>query len=143
MRLLFVLILLFSSWLAAAQVQSVRVLGLQSSSEASVVYYRDLLQLVLDRTATEFGAARLELVPPPPLGDYRYLLMKRDFIDVHHFGTSPELERDLLPVRVPLLAGGLGWRGFVIRKVDRLAFSPNQRFCRVKAADSLSGRIMA
>ncbi|MDZ7867863.1 MAG: transporter substrate-binding domain-containing protein [Rheinheimera sp.] len=141
MRFLSVLILLCSLWLGAAPAQSVRILGLQSSSEASVVYYRDLLQLVLDRTAAEYGAARLELEPPPPLGDYRYLLMKQDFIDVHHFGTSPELERDLLPVRVPLLAGGLGWRGFIIRKVDRLAFGQISDFAELKRLMACQGQL--
>jgi len=141
MRFLSVLILLCSPLLVAAQVQTIRILGLQSSAEASVVYYRDLLQLVLDSTAAEYGAAKLELVPPPPLGDYRYLLMKRDFIDVHHFGTSPELERDLLPVRVPLLAGGLGWRGFVIRKVDRLAFAQISDFAELRRLTACQGEL--
>ncbi|ALZ75234.1 hypothetical protein [Rheinheimera sp. F8] len=141
MRFLCALILLCSPLLAAAPVQTLRILGLQSNAEASVVYYRELLQLVLDRTAAEYGAARLELVPPPPLGDYRYLLMKQDFIDVHHFGTSPELERDLLPVRVPLLGGGLGWRGFVIRKVDRLAFAQISEFTELKRLTACQGEL--
>ena len=141
MRLLCVLMLLCSPMLVAAPTATIRILGLQSSSEASVVYYRDLLQLVLERTAAEYGVAKLELVAPPPLGDYRYLLMKENFIDVHHFGTSPELERDLLAVRVPLLAGGLGWRGFVIRKADRLAFSQISEFAELKRLIACQGEL--
>ena len=62
MRLLCVLMLLCSPMLVAAPTATIRILGLQSSSEASVVYYRDLLQLVLERTAAYFGVAKLELV---------------------------------------------------------------------------------
>jgi len=136
--------LLCCPWLADAAdaaVVKIRVLGLQSVAEASVSYYRDLLVQVLQRTEAEYGPAELEQLEPPVLGDYRYLLMKQDFIDVHHFGTSPELERDLLPIRVPLLAGGLGWRGFVIRKADRLAFAQLRSFTELKRLTACQGAL--
>jgi hypothetical protein len=138
------LLLSCSLWCLAAmaeQPQPIRILGLQSPGETSVNYYHDLLQLVLNRTKAEYGAARIELLQPPPLGDYRYLLMKHNFIDVHHFGTSPELERDLLPVRVPLLAGGLGWRGFIIRKTDRQAFRQIRQLSELKRLTACQGEL--
>ncbi len=125
----------------AADTQQVRVLGLQSPGEASVSYYHELLQLVLNRTKAEYGPAQLVQLQPPALGDYRYLLMKQNFIDVHHFGTSPEMERDLLPIRVPLLAGGLGWRGFIIRKSDRLAFSQIRHFSELARLTACQGEL--
>lgn len=144
MRLLTGLFLCCCTWCFAAlaeQPQQVRVLGLQSPGEASVSYYQDLLQLVLNRTKAEYGAARVELLQPPPLGDYRYLLMKQNFIDVHHFGTSPEMERDLLPIRVPLLGGGLGWRGFIIRKTDRQAFRQIRQLSELKHLTACQGEL--
>lgn len=125
----------------AEQPQHIRVLGLQSPGETSVRYYQDLLQLVLNRTKAEYGAARVEPLQPPALGDYRYLLMKQNYIDVHHFGTSPELERDLLPIRVPLLGGGLGWRGFIIRKTDRQAFSQIRQLGELKRLTACQGEL--
>lgn len=125
----------------AEQPEHIRVLGLQSPGEASVSYYQDLLQLVLNRTKADYGAARIELLQPPPLGDYRYLLMKQNFIDVHHFGTSPELEQDLLPIRVPLLGGGLGWRGFIIRKADRQAFRQIRQLSELKRLTACQGEL--
>lgn len=125
----------------AAEHQHIRVLGLQSPGEASVSYYHELLQLVLNRTKAEYGPAQLKQLQPPALGDYRYLLMKQNFIDVHHFGTSLEMERDLLPVRVPLLAGGLGWRGFIIRKADRVAFSQIRHFNELKRLTACQGEL--
>ncbi len=144
MRLLTGLLLCCSTWCFVAlaeQPQHIRVLGLQSPGEASVGYYQDLLQLVLNRTKAEYGAARFELLQPPPLGDYRYLLMKQNFIDVHHFGTSPELERDLQPIRVPLLGGGLGWRGFIIRKTDRQAFRQIRQLSELKRLTACQGEL--
>lgn len=144
MRLLTGLLLCCSCWCQIAQAeqpQLIRVLGLQSPGEASVSYYQDLLQLVLNRTKAEYGAARVQQLQPPPLGDYRYLLMKQNFIDVHHFGTSPELERDLLPIRVPLLGGGLGWRGFIIRKTDRHAFRQISQLSELKRLTACQGEL--
>lgn len=144
MRLLTGLFLCCSTWCFAAlaeQPQPIRILGLQSPGEASVGYYQDLLQLVLNRTKADYGAARIELLQPPVLGDYRYLLMKQNFIDVHHFGTSPELERDLLPIRVPLLGGGLGWRGFIIRKTDRQAFRQIRQLSELKRLTACQGEL--
>lgn len=136
-------LLIFCCWLSQTALanQPIRVLGLQSPGEASVGYYQDLLQLVLNRTKGEYGAARIDLLQPPALGDFRYLLMKQNFIDLHHFGTSPELERDLLPIRVPLLAGGLGWRGFIIRKSDKVAISQIRHFNELKRLTACQGEL--
>ncbi|WP_031570856.1 hypothetical protein [Rheinheimera texasensis] len=144
MRLLTGLLLCFGVWsfnVLSEQPQHIRVLGLQSPGEASVSYYQDLLQLVLNRTKADYGAARVQLLQPPPLGDYRYLLMKQNFIDVHHFGTSSELEQDLFPIRVPLLGGGLGWRGFIIRKTDRQAFSQIRLLSELKRLTACQGEL--
>jgi ABC-type amino acid transport substrate-binding protein len=117
--------LIFSSGLAKAteQVQYIHTLGQQSVQEASHAYYQDLLALVLKNTKTEFGKAEIRELPPPAQGDMHYLLMKGNVIDLHRFGTDLKAEQDLLPIRVPLLAGGLGWRGLMIRKTDAMAFS--------------------
>lgn len=139
--LLFCCLLLLCFGAEAAALQQIRILGVQSQGEASVSYYHDLLQRVLDDTQTEFGPARIQVIPPPPLGDYRYLLMRQDLIDVHHFGTSIELEQDLQPVRVPLLAGLLGWRGFVIRKADRMAFGQIESFAELKRLRACQGAL--
>jgi len=108
---------------AADQVQYIRTLGQQSVQEASHAYYQDLLALVLKNTEAEFGKAEIRELKPPAQGHIYYLLMKGNFIDLHRFGTDLKIEQDLLAIRVPLLAGGLGWRGLMIRKADAVAFS--------------------
>jgi len=123
LTLLVLLVGLAGPSVGAEQVQVIKTLGQQSVQEASHAYYQDLLALVLKNTEAEFGKAEIHELPPPAQGDMQYLLMKGDYIDLHRFGTDLKIEQDLLPIRVPLLAGGLGWRGLMIRKADAMAFS--------------------
>lgn len=135
--------LLFScgSVQATEQVQYIHTLGQQSVQEASHAYYQDLLALVLKNTEAEFGKAEIRELPPPAQGDMHYLLMKGNFIDLHRFGTDLKVEQDLLPIRVPLLAGGLGWRGLMIRKTDAMAFGQIDSLSQLKNLTACQGHI--
>lgn len=126
---------------AAAPVHYIHTLGQQSVQEASHAYYQDLLALVLKNTEAEFGKAEIRELPPPSQGDMHYLLMKGDFIDLHRFGTDLKVEQDLLPIRVPLLAGGLGWRGLMIRKSDAMAFSQLNNISQLKNLTACQGHL--
>lgn len=117
----------------------IRTLGQQSIQEASHAYYQDLLQLVLKQTEAEFGPAKVQELMPPRHGDMFYMLQKGDFIDLHRFGTDLELEKKLLPIRVPLLGGGLGWRGMMIRKIDHAAFLQLDNFSQLKHLTACQG----
>ena len=119
--------------------QIIRTLGQQSVQEASHAYYQDLLTLVLQQTEAEFGKASVQELPPPLQGDMHILLMKGDFIDLHRFGTDVQVEKDLRPIRVPLLGGGLGWRGLLIRKADQLAFSQLDSLSQLKNLTACQG----
>jgi hypothetical protein len=130
---------LTSQAVAADQVQYIHTLGPQSVQEASHAYYQDLLALVLKNTEAEFGKAAILELPPPAQGDMHYLLMKGDVIDLHRFGTDLKAEQDLLPIRVPLLAGGLGWRGLMIRKADAAAFSQLDSLSQLKNLTACQG----
>lgn len=127
--------------LAVNQVQTIHTLGQQSVQEASHAYYQDLLALVLKNTEAEFGKAEVRELAPPLQGDMHYLLMKGEFIDLHRFGTDLKVEQDLLPIRVPLLAGGLGWRGLMIRKTDAMAFSQLDSLAQLKNLTACQGHI--
>lgn len=135
--------LIFSSGVvnATQPVQYIHTLGQQSVQEASHAYYQDLLALVLKNTEVEFGKAEIRELPPPLQGDMHYLLMKGDVIDLHRFGTDLKVEQDLLPIRVPLLAGGLGWRGLMIRKTDAMAFSQIDSLSQLKNLTACQGHI--
>lgn len=125
----------------SSQAQTViRTLGQQSIQEASHAYYQDLLLLALKQTETEFGPARVQELMPPRHGNMFYMLHKGDFIDLHRFGTDLQLEKELLPIRVPLLGGGLGWRGMIIRKNDHAGFMQLSSFSELKQLTACQGR---
>lgn len=117
----------------------IRTLGQQSIQEASHAYYQDLLQLVLKQTEAEFGPARVQELMPPRHGNMFYMLHKGNFIDLHRFGTDLQLEKNLLPIRVPLLGGGLGWRGFMIRKTDLAGFKQLSSFSELQQLTACQG----
>jgi hypothetical protein len=125
----------------SAPVQIIHTLGQQSVQEASHAYYQDLLALVIKNTESEFGKAEIRELQPPAQGDMHYLLMRGNFIDLHRFGTDVKTEQDLLPIRVPLLAGGLGWRGLMIRKEDRTAFRQLDSLSQLKNLTACQGHI--
>ena len=129
-----------NAW-ANASVQIIHTLGQQSTQEASHTYYQDLLALVLKNTEVEFGKAEIRELQPPTQGDMHFLLMKGNFIDLHRFGTDMKTEQNLLPIRIPLLAGGLGWRGFMIRKADAAAFSQLDSLSQLKNLTACQGHL--
>lgn len=134
----FCLVLALMIWPLRAETV-IRALGQQSIQEASHAYYQDLLQLVLKQTEAEFGPARVSELMPPRHGDMYFMLQKGDFIDLHRFGTDLELEKNLLPIRVPLLGGGLGWRGLMIRKIDHAAFLQLKSFSQLQQLTACQG----
>lgn len=129
---------LCSSGLLSAETV-IRTLGQQSIQEASHAYYQDLLQQVLKQTETEFGPARVQELMPPRHGNMFFMLHKGNFIDLHRFGTDLQLEKDLLPIRVPLLGGGLGWRGMMIRKADLAGFQQLNSFSQLRQLTACQG----
>lgn len=77
------------------------------------VYYIKLLILALERSGESF---QLQGVKLPEYSEKRsVILLQNDQYDVHWLNTTPERERELLPVRVPLDKGAIGWRLFFIR----------------------------
>lgn len=94
-------------------------LGLSASEKVEPVYYFqadlryeyevELLQLALDLTQKEYGAAKAtpKIYPTHLRGIFA---MTRGQIDVAFLGTSTRYEEDYLPIRVPILQGMLGYR---------------------------------
>ncbi|WP_199244339.1 hypothetical protein [Pseudodesulfovibrio cashew] len=80
-------------------------------------YVISLLRLALDKTVPEYGDYDLVHHPiPTEQSRSLELVAEGGGIDVVWTMTSIERERDLLPVRIPLQKGLLGYRIFLIRK---------------------------
>jgi hypothetical protein len=87
-------------------------------------YFAELLRLAVRATA-EAGPLELQQAEVPASAPARALreLQQGDSLDVMWMMTTVERERDLLPVRVPLLKGFSGCRVLLIRQADRARFA--------------------
>ncbi|MFV0423595.1 hypothetical protein [Oleidesulfovibrio sp.] len=103
---------------ASAYGADVRVRAPQSLVDVTHGYYISLLQLALDKTADEYGVATVVVTDFNVTQGRALTELAREQdsrIDVDWAATSLRREQDLLPVRVPLLGGLLGYRVPVIR----------------------------
>lgn len=103
----------------------VRIPRPESMSDTRNAYFIELLELALTKTRNTDGPFRLQFSELNMLiqGRGMELLKRGELIDVIHTMTSIERERELLPVRIPLLKGLLGYRVFLIRKGDEARFA--------------------
>lgn len=68
------------------------------------------------------------------------LMVQEGSLDIMWAGTTPELERDFIPIRVPLFKGLLGHRIFIIRKGDEEKFSRITQFSDLLRLKAGQGR---
>ena len=110
----------FSTW---ADPMLIRYLPPEIPDEKAHLYYVDMLKLALDKTTEQYGSYKLS-----PLKYYMVQtraikeLSRNQKLDVYWTMTSKERESKLMPIRVPLLKGLLGFRIFIIRKGDQEKF---------------------
>lgn len=92
-------------------------------------YFVGLLQLALRKSGEAFT---LEALGLSPMSEKRSkLFLKSERYNVHWLLTSEEFESDLIPIRIPLYKGLIGWRLLVINELDAA------RFAKVTSPDSL------
>jgi len=119
------LLLLFCSVISLALSAStlIRVASPQSRLEVSNAYYLDLLRLVLQKTADDFGPADIQLVPVPESGSLWKLVRNNHRLDVHWLTPTADIDQQLRVVPATVLYGGLGLRGMMIRSHQAEEFS--------------------
>ena len=86
--------------------------------------------MALEKTEKEFGPCKIEM---RPTGSKSRLLKQVDngTIDVAWFVSSPERERALQPISIPIFQGLHGYRVLIIRKGDE------EKFASVRNLDEL------
>ncbi len=116
MRFLFLTLCLVSCLQVHAEFRSLKVLAPLSEHHTSQRYFLDLLQLILDEREAVTGkqAYRLQFVPADKRINREDNMLSRGFVDIIWSGTNRELENKLLPVRLPLIAGLLGYRAALV-----------------------------
>jgi hypothetical protein len=123
------LCLLFAWHGMAAAVEIVRFPRPEFEGDHRFDYALQLLQLGLSKTGTDY---RVQLAPIPMNQERQVSEIEADrSIDVAPIPSSAEREERLLPVRIPIQKGILGWRLGLIRKGDQ------GRFAKVNTLDDL------
>lgn len=115
-----VFILLFSFSFADTEI---KIRKKQSNEEANHDYCVELLKIALKNTEKEYGKTKITSVDMQ-LSQGRSLneLADGKIIDIDWAATSIEREKDLLPIKIPLFKGLLGYRVPVINKTNLSQF---------------------
>jgi len=105
-------------------VQTVRHIALKGKDTQTGYYFYDVLELALAKTVKTHGQYNLQNSKVVMRqGRAIKQLVDSNLIDVIWTMTSIEREQQLIPVRIPLLKGLLGYRVFIICKGNQQAFS--------------------
>lgn len=86
-------------------------------------YFVDLLHLALSKTTHSYTAT------PHPISENEIQqsrsisLIQNSYFDIHWLTTNSKRERELLPIRIPLYKGLIGWRIMLIHSDNQQVFS--------------------
>lgn len=90
--------------------------GGESAGDIRNNYYWKLLDHLLARTQSRWGPYELSAAPLLMNGPRSFYEMQRGTLNILARSTGQDLERSLLPIRIPLDKGLLGYRVFLIRR---------------------------
>lgn len=132
--LIFLMLILISQIIFSKEI--VRVLQQRPADS----YFIAVLQMALDNTEKEYGKALIKVVDIP-MTQSRSLaeVSKGKILDIDWAGTDIEREKVLLPIRVPLIGGLLGYRIPVINKRDIKKFDAIKTINDLKKLTAISG----
>lgn len=84
-------------------------------------YFLEILELALKKSGNQY---LLESVKLPTMTEKRSAVFIEDgYYDIHWMMTNQEHEEKLLPIRIPLYKGLIGWRLLLIRGEEQESFS--------------------
>lgn len=96
----------------------------ESANDTRYLYHWKILETALEKTSAEFGPYVLE--PSEFMTEKRQaneMLTDSGKLTVMYISTTPEFERALLPVRIPVDRNLGGYSVFLIRKQDQARFN--------------------
>jgi hypothetical protein len=119
LRLGLAALFVFTGTLAVGQTLTVRAAF--KSRYAPTEYPIDLLKFVLNKSGVPYTFTFADVGVMSQAREIA-LLKDNDRINIGWFGTSADLERDLVPIRFPIWRGLLGHRVFIINKDKQALF---------------------
>ncbi|OMH29430.1 ABC transporter substrate-binding protein [Motiliproteus sp. MSK22-1] len=124
MGLKFLSFLFLITFLSLAQGQPVTVSYPRPADNVRWSYQIDLLKLALEHSEAEYRLVESELV----MTQSRMVAeIRSDRLSVGWMGTSRELEKNMIPIRIPLMRGLLGYRICIIHADNQPLFSAIRR----------------
>ncbi len=129
--ILVTILMVFTDVCASAQDRVILYPVGRSQQDRRYDYMLKLLELILDKTAPTYGAYKLK----PDVHMNQERIIQRLFegqLDVAQLPISERAENKLLPIRVPIRKGLLGWRLLIIRQEDRGAFAQAKSLADLK-----------
>jgi hypothetical protein len=135
-RSAFLLALLLVSFAAASRAQVMTYIyhAPESSLDVRYLYHWEILRTALERTTPKWGAYRM--VPSGFMTERRQAFELKNAtgkLSVMYLSTTPDFERHLIPIRIPVDKNLGGYCVFLIRRDDQ------QRFANVRSIDDLRG----
>ena len=125
-----------AAFLAAAAPQPAPMTYIYNAPESSLdvryLYHWEILRTALERTTAKWGPYRM--VPSAPMTEQRQtfeLKNKTGKLTVMYLSTTPDFERNLVPIHIPVDKNLGGYCVFLIRKGEQ------PRFDAVKSLDDL------
>ena len=108
---------MFLAWhLAAVGGEVIRFPKPESANDRRVNYAFELLQLAVSKAGTEYRIQTIQVATNQDRATVEIEAGRT--IDVAPLPTSAEREARLLPIRIPLYKGAMGWRIGLVRKGD-------------------------
>ena len=112
----------------------------ESGLDQRYQYSELLLQQVLDRTEPQFGKAEIRHSLAMQRDRILIELKRGELIQVADAPSRPDFEQQLLPVRIPLRKGILGYRLLLINAKDQAQFSKITRIEELKVLRAALGK---
>ncbi len=104
----------------------------ESNLDKRYLYHWIILKTALEKTIPKYGA--YEMVPSKPMTEKRQTFELKNAtgkLSVMYLGTTPNMERDLVPIRIPVDKNLGGYCVFLIRKENQ------KRFDHISSLDDL------
>ena len=108
---------------AVAQEAEVQAFSVKYANNVEDDYFkrRDLYFIELLKLVVKFADANIVMEPVPTGNQVEsriVLSVEQGVLDIHWLHTNAQLETQLLPIRIPLYKGLIGWRLMLVRKED-------------------------
>ncbi len=115
--------------------ESIRIRPPQSENDSSHDYFRALLTLALQKSEAHYVVTTENMTQERALTE----LEQGAHIDIDWAGTTRERERRLLPIRIPLAGGLLGFRVPAIRAADTTRFATIKTLAQLRRYTCVQG----